>query len=214
MITPSQEYINYLAKIARDVPTYQIQIPSEEPIYEVNLDTRVISAPQTLSVQDDHEAETIYFIMDRYYDQQDLANTVGIIIFKNAKDEQYIYLIPAYDITTQDGKIIFGWNIQGAVTKYSGTVQFAFKFFDIRANDMDSDGNINYVLNFELNTLISSGKILKGWGSLASAQKTINDITISGTLLEEIVKFKTDIEDIRDKIQQAEDKFKIFWLDV
>lgn len=214
MITPSKEYINFLQKIAKDVPTYQLQIPSDEPIYEVNLNTRVIQAPQFLSVQDDHEAETIYFIMDRYYDQQDLANSIGIIVFKNAKDEQYIYLIPAYDIVTQEGKIIFGWDIQGAVTKYSGVVQFAFKFFDIQANGLDDDGNINYSLNYELNTLVSSGKILKGWGALASAKKTINDITISGTLLEEIVKFKTDIEDIRNKIQQAEDKFQVYWLDV
>ena len=39
-----------------------------------------------------------------------------------AKNEEYIYVIPAYDIISSPGKIIFGWNIQSPVTKYGGVV--------------------------------------------------------------------------------------------
>jgi len=50
-----------------------IIVPSNARIYNVDLNTRIIDAPEYLSVQHEHYAETVYFLVDRYYDSMDLA---------------------------------------------------------------------------------------------------------------------------------------------
>jgi len=47
---------------------------------------------------------------------------IGLVQFKNSKQEEYFYVIPYYDVDSIPGKIVFAWNIQSPVTKYSGTV--------------------------------------------------------------------------------------------
>jgi hypothetical protein len=42
----------------------------------------------------------IYFSIDRYFENIDLLTCTGLVLFKNAKNEEYAYLIPAYDIAT------------------------------------------------------------------------------------------------------------------
>jgi hypothetical protein len=113
MITGEAEYLEYLARIANSYnpPNILIRIPVDEPVYEINLNTRVVSAPKFLGVEADHDAEIIYFIMDRYYDNLDLSNCIGVVQFKNAHSEEYMYVIPAYDIHSVPNKMIFGWNI-------------------------------------------------------------------------------------------------------
>ena len=55
-----------------------------QPIYNIDLDTRTVDAPDILSVQFDHNAEIVYFRCPRYYDNMDLATTVCLIQYKNA----------------------------------------------------------------------------------------------------------------------------------
>jgi len=100
MITSSEEYLDFLTKIQNGTPTYELRVPSNEPIYEVDLNSRIINAPSFLSVETDHEAELIYFSIDRFYENMDLLNCAGLVLFKNAKNEEYAYLIPAYDVVT------------------------------------------------------------------------------------------------------------------
>jgi len=38
-----------------------MRIPADEPIYNINLNTRVIDPPKFLGVEADHEAEAIFF---------------------------------------------------------------------------------------------------------------------------------------------------------
>ena len=40
-----------------------IIMPTSQKLYEVDLSSRIISGPETLSVQSDHYAETVYFII-------------------------------------------------------------------------------------------------------------------------------------------------------
>jgi hypothetical protein len=90
MITSSQEYEQFLANIAEDTPsTIVMRLPTTEPVYEIDWNSRSVSAPPFIGVEGDHEAEIIYFEMDRYFDAFDLAETIGLIIFKNARQEQY-----------------------------------------------------------------------------------------------------------------------------
>ena len=65
MITGSEEYKLFLASIANSYnpPTMRMRVPTDEPVYEINLNTRVVQAPEKLGVEADHEADLIYFVM-------------------------------------------------------------------------------------------------------------------------------------------------------
>lgn len=229
MITGSAEYKEYLASLANSYnpPSILIRIPAEEPIYKVDLETRVIEPPSSLGVEADHQAESLFFIMDRYYKNIDLSTCIGAVQFKNAKHEEYMYIIPAYDLLSYPGKIIFGWNIQSPVTKYGGSIQFSFKFFKIDR----ASGEVLY----ELNTLVCKSKVSVGWANKNGANHKYNQFTVSEILtdgqLEPILdsygnpvidengqpKMKITGVGIWSKIQEIYDfnkKFNVYWLDV
>ena len=213
MITNSEEYLDFLTKIDNGTPTYELRIPSDEPIYEVDLNTRIIDAPKFLSVETDHDAELIYFSIDRYFENVDLLTCAGLVLFKNAKNEEYAYLIPAYDVVTEPGKIIFGWNIQGAVTKYSGNIQFAFKFFKLNEKFDEESNSFKSVLEFDLNTLVAQSKILSGWASISKSDSNdlyVPEIIIDNDILESIADLKVAASELRELQQEMQ----IFWLDV
>ena len=158
MITTPQDYYSKLHLIQdTNKPTIAVLLPSDEKTFNVNLSTRTIDAPEYLSVAKDHLAETIYFVMDRYYDGVDLSQTTGIVQYINADKEPRIYAIPFYDITTFKDKILFPWCIEGEVTKKAGVVQYSLKFYHTYK---DEENNILFDLN--LNTTMAKSKILNG----------------------------------------------------
>ena len=197
MITGSQEYLEYLASY--NPPTILARIPANEPVYTINLNTRAVTAPTYLGVESDHNAEYLFYEMDRYMDNFDLAQCVGVITFRNAKNEEYMQVIPAYDIQSAPGKIIFAWDIQSPITKYAGVVQFAFKFFKMDK----ASGELLY----ELNTLVAKSKVLVGWSS-----KNGTNHNYSTYPVEHII----SNNDIMNKIQAIYDtnyKASVFWID-
>jgi hypothetical protein len=99
MITGSQEYEQFLANLANsEVPSIlKMRIPTTEKVYKIDWNTRLIEAPPFIGVSGDHRAEYIFFEMDRFFDTMDLANTIGLIIFRNAHNEEYYQLISYYD---------------------------------------------------------------------------------------------------------------------
>ena len=108
MITTPKEYNEKLWQIqSENAPTLAILLPSTEKIYNIDLNKRTIEAPKFLSVSKDHNAETIYFKIDRFFDNVDLSNTVCLIQYKNALKEERVYVVPFYDIET------FGRYIEG-----------------------------------------------------------------------------------------------------
>lgn len=207
MITGSEEYKEYLATIARtyDPPKISMRIPTDEPVYEVNLNTRVITPPPFLGVEADHESEFIYFKMDRFYDQMDLSTCIGIIQFQNAKHEEYYYIIPYYDIESISGKMIFAWDIQSPATKYGGAVSFSFKFFQV---------NLEGELLYELNTMVARTKVLVGWATKLGINHTIKpnkqislkDILANDELITRI--------DYLLSLVDNEKKLHLYWTDV
>lgn len=113
MITTAEQYNNMLWRIQDpNKPSAALLLPSEESVYDIDLATRTINAPQMLSIEKDHSAETIYFIVDRYYCGIDLANTSCIIQFINKGAtppiERY-YPVPYYDVTTYSSEIVQGY---------------------------------------------------------------------------------------------------------
>ena len=202
MITGSEEYKQYLASLSNssDIPHIRIRIPKDEPVYQINWNKRSVEAPDFVAVEADHQAELIYFEMDRYFDLTDLSQCVGIVQFKNAKNEEYLYVIPYYDITSKDGKIIFAWNIQGPVTKYGGVVQFSFKFF--KANPVTGE------LLYELNTTVAKTKVLVGWANKGGANHTFNTYDASRYVLD------SELIETIARIKDTADGLHVFWLDV
>lgn len=199
MITSPKDYDELLYKLQDYNRTYQIiPLPKDEPVYEIDLNARKIAAPDFLSVEYDHNAETIYFKCDRYFDCVDLAREdITIVIqYENAnpkKNERGFLYMPLYvDTLTfkNEGKIAFPWVIEGPATAYSGTVTFSIRFYRI-----DKDG----VYDFNLNTLSSTSKVLHGM----QIQNTENFIIAP-----------TVIDDIYDKISKLNKDFDVYWIDL
>lgn len=164
MITTAKEFYENLYRIQdENPPKLALLLPSEERIYNVDLNTRTIEAPEYLSVETDHRAEAVYFKMPRYFGNVDLTETTGIIQYINAAGENHIYQIPFYDIETADAigigyveprqAILFPWLIDYNVAKQAGPIKYSIRFYK-----MFSETQILY----DLHTLPSESKILKG----------------------------------------------------
>jgi len=158
MQTISTEYYKNLYRIQQDdnLPSLALLVPSTENIYEVDLNKRVIEAPEYLSVWTDHQSEVIYFKCDRFFDYMDLSTTTVIIQYKNAKGESRIYPVPFVDIATcsLENKMLIPWCVDGNVTAAAGEVTFSITFYKI-----DIDGQ--YIV-YKLSTLPAKSKILEG----------------------------------------------------
>lgn len=159
MVTSAQEYYDNLWRIKSvNPPSLAVLLPGEEKVYEINLNTRTVEAPEYLSVEQDHRAEIVYFVVDRYYEHYDLTNTICIIQFLNKNSQKSgIYVVPYYDIhsksTKDSAKIIFPWCIEGLATDQAGDVEYSIRFFSI--------GNDNKV-EYSLNTIPVTSKVLYG----------------------------------------------------
>ena len=157
MITFSEEYLRRLADIQNEYNLKElVMLPEDEPRFIIDLDTRKIILPDEfkfLAVENDHNAETIYFEIDRYYDKQDLSQKTCIVQYKNTSDTKAIegfYPVTKLDIDTVPGKILFGWTIENKVTVLPGSVDFSIRFYSI-----DDSGRLP-VFTYNINTLTGS----------------------------------------------------------
>ncbi len=231
MITEPLEYLTYLQTISNSPHGQYTRLPKNEPVYELDWNSRQINGPQFLGVSGDHEAEIIYFEMDRFYDYTDLADTIGIILFTNANKDEYTYVIPYYDIETKPGKIIFPWVIQAPVALYSGTVNYGMKFFKLdptaianpihEETDEEETENTNtksevqeYIqraILFELNTKKTTSQIIQGWGDNSNQQYQY--ATLTQESFKDILTDNSFIELIQSAIN-LRDMQQIYWIDV
>lgn len=146
----------------------------EQPIYNIDLDTRTVDAPDILSVQFDHNAEIVYFRCPRYYDNMDLATTVCLIQYKNAPHKNEfgkevqdagLYWVPYYDIYKYEEDpenpgtliptMIIPWAIGGLATKYAGKVTYNIRFYKM------AEDSKTYI--YSLGTRPKTGEILHGF---------------------------------------------------
>ena len=159
MMTERPEYLDLLYKIQdENKPSLAILLPGNERIYNVDMATRKIEAPEFLSVETDHRSEVIYFRTGRYFDSIDLTNTVCVVQYINAAGEGRIYAVPYYDVDTlsSTNEILFPWEIDGEATKEAGDVQYSLRFFVLDSNKVDKK------LVYNLSTLASTSKVLHG----------------------------------------------------
>ena len=69
MITTPKDYYSLYHRIqSENAPSIAVLLPTDERIYKIDLNARTVEAPEYLSVEKDHRAETIYFTVNRFYD--------------------------------------------------------------------------------------------------------------------------------------------------
>lgn len=137
-ITTLEEYFSWLKVLGNTDKKYTV-LPLDEEHFEINANTRAINIPASfkkngVAVQGDDLAEVLYFKIDRYFDFMDLNNTEILIQWETPKgaDGTTIKSVsPAYhrDITSEPGKLIFGWALSDAITANPGTLKFSVRFF-------------------------------------------------------------------------------------
>ncbi len=171
LTSDAESYLKKLEEIQNGTTTQETvfeQAPDEDK-FIINADTREISVPSSFSnigVIYDHNAETIFFKIPRYFDNVDLNDHTCIIQYINAGKEEDIYTVTQKDLSS-NGEIIFGWKITNSVTKYAGPVSFAVRFYSIT----------NRVFDYNFNTKVAQFNVLSGLNISA------NDISVNPDLL-------------------------------
>lgn len=141
-----------------------------EPYLVINSNTREIMIPdsmQNIGVIGDHNAETVWFKIDKFFDMADLGGSIDdywkrkeegyytyiLIQFINASQKPYIYLVPAHHVFSKDfindetsgslDTVIFPWILTKEVTETSGDIRFAIRIFKTKTQLItDKNGNI------------------------------------------------------------------------
>lgn len=139
--------LNILYQIQNTYPPCPAELPTHEPLYNIDLNTRTIETPKEIVVKKDHNSTVFYFLVDRFFDYMDLSTTCCIITY-TIDDESYAYPIPFYDIYSysQYNKMVIPWQLDKIVTQKAGDVSFSFKFFKI-TGDTPTTAKIVYSLN-------------------------------------------------------------------
>ena len=201
-------FTSLLHKIQQDssstVAPETIVIPSGKELYEVDLSTRTIHGPETLSVQSDHYAETVYFLIDRYYDNMDLAQTTCVVQYVS-NGESYVYAVPFCDVTTYEGKMIIPWTISASATKNAGTIRYFIKFYLIEGAYVSEEEDTTH-FSYSLNTLTATSTVLR---TLASEDFVSED---------EVLGFNVEMPEryfeLVDIFAQMVDNSTVYWNDV
>lgn len=117
-------------------------IPENEPVFSVDLNSREITVPsayRNFAVYGEHNAETIWFAFDRYFDGVDLMGKRVGLQYSNALGE--VGLLPGTLIYEQntEGKnptILIGWKIGSELTSVIGALKISIRFFEINDTDL------------------------------------------------------------------------------
>lgn len=140
MKTNADEYMKRLADIQNQFNSPSlVMLPTDEPRFIIDANERTISIPDGftfLGVLNDHNAETVYFEIDRYYDQTDLSQKTCIVQYESKTNKHGgFYPVTKLDITTVPGKIIFGWEVQNDATSCPGDLEFSVRFYSTKQDD-------------------------------------------------------------------------------
>lgn len=204
MLTTQEEYLKNLILINdSNKPVIATLVPKNEKIYNIDLNTRTSEAPLSIGVEGDHNADSIYFKVDRFYDAYDLAHSACLIQYENnnLKDSSgYAYLVPFYDLETfkDENKIVFPWIISNSAAMVDGTLTFSFRFFELDGGDFE--GNHKYI--YSLNTKPATTKVLNGLNIIGKKDDT--QIPIDPDKATEIANL----------IKQLRDEMGVYWIEV
>lgn len=208
MIVSPQEYNSLLHRLMDPNEfTSMLRIPEDEPIYEIDLNTRTIAAPEFLSVEEDHNSEIIWFKTDRFYDNIDLYNGTCWIQYKNADQEEYFYAAPIVVGIEEYGseKILIPWAIGKEVAKKTGVIQFSFQFFKLSEDGL----RFHYILN----TQVAKSKILAGLRIDPLAFLNDEDITEEEALPEREW-LADEIHRLTEAYEKLMREYELYWIEI
>lgn len=162
------DYFEHLEELVAIDEKYMM-LPLDEEPFMIDANTRIITVPAQfkngVGVTGDHIAEIIYFAIDRYYDNTDLATVDKRIEYSNAKGDKWVVknFYPdgnqKYFIDERyPDKILFGWALSKQATEASGTIEFAVRFYltndekglDFSFSTLPTKILINKTLNFDM----------------------------------------------------------------
>ena len=137
-----EEYFGIIKTLTDCLNTnYQI-LPLDEEAFEIDANKREIKIPKNnyiYAVKGDNLAETIFFTIDRYFDNVDLA-TKDIVVLSSINGKKYWTAITLKDLISIHGKIKFGWPIGNIITdENSGTLEFSVRFIDWKGSADNPD---------------------------------------------------------------------------
>lgn len=165
-------YYSYLDTLKTFGQAKFVRVPvvEQEHYFEINTNTRTITVPEEfqqngLAVQFDHTAETIYFNMDRYFDDFDLAvcnpansqeGYVGrcMIQWKTSNGNigyDKAYMFDEGSDMESDGiyahnRITFGWPLHEEITSVPGILKFSV-ILEIVENEIEPNAKVLYSFN-------------------------------------------------------------------
>jgi hypothetical protein len=122
------DYFAHMADLLALDPAYMM-LPIDEAAFTINANTRAISTPKVVTLQNDQIAETLTFTIDRYFDYMDLYNATVYVQWTLPSGKEGATEIELKDITTMPGKIRFGWPLDSDVTSEIGTVRYSVRFW-------------------------------------------------------------------------------------
>ncbi len=170
MITTPEDYMRRLSYIQlHSGGTEYVLFPEDEPRFIIDANTREISIPPEFSflgVRGDHNAETIYFEIDRYFDGHDLSQETCVVQFESFDRNQLhvgegFFAVTQLDVSTAPGKIIFGWSIRNNVTAQAGSIKFSVRFYSI-----DTSTSISTFFLYSFNTLPATLPVLESLNTI------------------------------------------------
>jgi hypothetical protein len=149
------EYYSHMADFFNEGLYKYVMMPIDEEPFKIDLNTRTIEVPQSFSkcasVQSDQLAETIIFIVDRYFDYMDLANTEIFVQWTLPENKKTGFAgyngatrVEMIDLESEPGKIKFAWPLNDQITEVAGVVKFSVRFFRV---DDSSPNKLLYSLN-------------------------------------------------------------------
>lgn len=143
-----------MANIYQDL-LYQLQsktrvgdweVPEDGVCFPINWNQREIQIPSgsaPVLVTGDHNANIVYFEMDRFFNIVDLSEMSCVVEYINPEGQVRISPILQYDTSTPE-VLRIGWVVNHEmVSGNMGTVQFAIRFYRINAGTREFEYNMS-----------------------------------------------------------------------
>lgn len=209
MKTSQKEY-NELLYVLQDpnnhfnTPETYYRIPADEPIYNIDLNTRSVEAPEFLSVLSDHNAEVVWFKVNRFYDDVDLFGATCWIQYKNALGEEFVSVtLPKVIKESSHDVLYIPWPICGPATKASGNVTFSFQFFKISESKK---------VSFSIHTKPATSKIL--FGLHITPDEFLEDKLDDSKIDPQYSEFMEMYRVLTDAYTTLTQDYNLYWLEV
>lgn len=200
MIVSPQEYNSALHQLLDPNEfSHLFRIPADEPIYKIDLNTRIIDSPDFLGVRDESNAEIIWFSVDRFYDNLDLYTASCWIQYRNALGKEFYYSAPLIVSSTIYGNetLLIPWAVSQDVVIEPGIVEFSFQFFKLNENG----DRFQYILN----TQSATSKVLSGFRiDPLNSDESLND--------QNSKKFVDEIHALYARIDTLEKDYELNWI--